>query len=178
MIPISVITSVYNDEKFIGKTIESLLNQTFKAFEFIIINDGSTDNSPNIIQKYAAQDKRIKIFHQKNAGLTKALNYGLKKASGKYIARLDASDLSYPDRLMKQYSFMECNPEVAVCWSWFDVIDENDNYMGKFEFPVGRNKLKKKLTVNNIFAHSTAFFRKRKNFIIRWISGRVFEITR
>ena len=99
---ISVIMPVFNGEKFLSKAIESILNQTFSDFELIIINDGSTDNTENIIEKYKTMDKRIIVKNQKNKGLTKSLNIAISIAKGEYIARQDADDISLLNRFEKQ----------------------------------------------------------------------------
>ena len=105
---ISVLLSVHNGEKYLSKAITSVLKQNFVDFEFIIVDDASTDNSAQIITDFKIQDKRIKIITNKqNLGLTKSLNLGLLSCVGKYIARIDADDLSEPDRLEKQFDFME-----------------------------------------------------------------------
>lgn len=106
---VSIIMAVFNGEEFIEDSIKSVLKQTFKNFEFIIVDDGSIDNSLKIIKSYQAIDSRIKIITQKNNGLAKSLNVGIKNSKGKYIARIDADDLCYECRLEKQYLFMENN---------------------------------------------------------------------
>ena len=90
---ISVLMSVYNDETYVSESIESILNQSYNDFEFIILDDGSTDSSPSIINKYADNDDRIVYINQANLGLTKSLNRGLKFAQGKLIARQDSDDI-------------------------------------------------------------------------------------
>ena len=105
---ISVIMPVYNMEKFLAKAIDSILNQTINNFEFIIINDGSTDNSLNILKSY--NDKRIKIINNsKNLGIAKSLNKGKEVAVGEYIARQDADDISEPDRFFHQLDYLNKN---------------------------------------------------------------------
>lgn len=112
---ISVLMPAYNVEQFIGASIESILNQTFTDFEFIIINDGSKDSTAKIVEKYAKQDKRIRfINNKKNKGLIAVLNEGLNLARGKYIARMDSDDISYPERFAKQIKYMEKHPECGV----------------------------------------------------------------
>ena len=111
---VSVIMPVYNGEKFISQAIESILNQTFVDFEFIIINDGSNDKTEKIIAKY--KDKRIKYFKfTKNKGLVYSLNFCLKKSKGEFIARMDADDISMPDRFTKQVKFLDKNESVVMC---------------------------------------------------------------
>src|SRR5438270_280343 len=110
---ISVIMPAYNAQKYISQAIESILNQTFKDFELIIIDDASQDNTAKIIGDFARKDNRIIYLRNKeNLKLSKALNLGIKKAQGKYIARMDADDISLPDRLDKQFSFMEKHQEI------------------------------------------------------------------
>ena len=99
---VSVVMSVFNSEEYVSKAIESILNQTFNDFEFIIVNDGSVDGTPDILEKYGKNDKRIKIITHENKGLTKCLNIGINNSSGKYIARQDADDFSYPERIENQ----------------------------------------------------------------------------
>lgn len=117
---ISVVMPVYNAEKYVAEAIESILNQTYNDFEFIIIDDCSTDDSYKIIEDYTEKDKRIKLFRNEiNMRLPKTLNFGISKSSGKYIARMDADDISLPERFAKQVEFMEQNPEIGVCGTWF-----------------------------------------------------------
>ena len=104
---ISVLLSVYNGERFIEQSIKSILAQTFLNFEFIIVNDGSTDNTLKVINKYKLIDKRIRVVNQENQGLTASLVTGVKIAGGVYIARQDVDDVSLPNRFEKQYKAME-----------------------------------------------------------------------
>ena len=128
---ISVLMPVYNGDQFLDKSIKSVLNQTFKNFEYIIINDGSTDGSLKIIESY--RDSRIKIInYSKNRGITFALNNGLNVAKGDYIARQDQDDISYPDRFMLQIEYLE-NNDVDLIDTNFIFIDENDNYLQDYE---------------------------------------------
>lgn len=154
---ISVVMSVYNGEKYLGEAIESILNQTFKDFEFIIINDGSTDKSLEIIKSY--KDERIVIIDQKNMGLAKALNNGIKIAKGKYIARMDADDISMPNRLEIQYDFMERHPECVAVGSNAEVIDMDGNYVFTSNLETEWEKIKQKLP-QMLFFHSSTMYRK------------------
>ena len=126
---ISVIMPVYNHEKYLARAIESILNQTYKDFEFIIVDDGSTDSSFNIIQEYANQDKRISVIRQKNSGAAHARNEGVKKSQYKYIALMDDDDISIPTRLEKQLKFMQQNRSIDACVSPMECIDSNGQYM-------------------------------------------------
>ena len=120
---ISVVMSVFNTEKYLTEAIESILNQTFTDFEFIIIDDGSTDKSAEIIKSY--EDPRIVFIQQVNKGLAAALNRGIKGAKGKYIARMDADDISMKNRLEKQFEFLEIHSRCVAVGTNAVVIDVN-----------------------------------------------------
>jgi glycosyltransferase involved in cell wall biosynthesis len=113
---ISVIMPVYNTENYIRKAIESILNQTYKNFELLIVDDASTDNSYNIALEYQKQDERIKLLKNKNKkGISGAVNTGIEASSGKYITRMDSDDISLPERLEKQYNFLKNNKNYNSC---------------------------------------------------------------
>jgi glycosyltransferase involved in cell wall biosynthesis len=114
MSKLSIIMSVYNSECYVNKSVESILTQTFKNFEFIIINDGSTDKSLEILEYYARQDNRIKLINQENIGLVKSLNKGLKISQGNFIARMDADDISKPERFEKQIEYLKNHPNCVI----------------------------------------------------------------
>jgi glycosyltransferase involved in cell wall biosynthesis len=119
---VTVLMAAYNEERFIREAIESILNQTYQDFEFLIINDGSTDGTRDILLSY--NDPRILVVdNEENLGLTRSLNRGLALARGEYIARQDANDISHPDRLKLQIAFLERNPEVAVLGTQMNFID-------------------------------------------------------
>ncbi len=123
MCKISVVTSVYNCEKYIAETIQSVLRQTFTDWEFIIINDCSKDKSAEIIKSF--QDSRIRFFdNETNQGQCKNLNFGISQAKGEYIARLDHDDVCYPERFAKQLQYMEEHPDVVLCGAWLDFLQE------------------------------------------------------
>ena len=122
--PISVLMPAYNAEKYISESIESILSQTFTDFEFIIIDDGSTDGTWGVIQKYAAKEKRIKVFkNEKNSGNIFTRNRLIGLAKGKYFVWQDADDISLSYRLAHQYDFMEKNPEVGICGGWLEFFN-------------------------------------------------------
>ena len=160
---ISIIMPVYNGEKFLAEAIESILEQTFKDFELIIINDGSTDNSKNIIKNYV--DQRILYLEQKNKGLSKALNFGFKHSKGELIARMDQDDISVRIRLMKQFLFLKNNPNISVVSSACEYIDSNGRYLGR-SFPITSSYLiKKKLLKSGCVISHPAVMMRRKDFI-------------
>lgn len=156
---VSVIMSVYNAEKYLAQAIDSILQQTFQNFEFIIIDDGSIDSSLDIIKDYRKKDERIIVIeNKKNCGLGFSLNRGIKIAKGKYIARQDADDISFNNRLEIQYNFMEDNQEIDLLGCDNYLIDINGelfrkNSMKNFE---AIKILKKRL---KIFSHGTAFMK-------------------
>ncbi|MHB9035612.1 MAG: glycosyltransferase family 2 protein [Armatimonadota bacterium] len=116
---VSVVMPVYNTAQYLPEAVDSILGQTLNNFEFLIIDDGSTDGSGEILDRCQESDNRIRVFHQENAGLAVSLNVGLRAAKGKYIARMDSDDISFPQRLAKQTAFMDAHPEVGVCGTAF-----------------------------------------------------------
>ena len=155
---VSVLLPVYNAEKYLKEAIESILSQTFIDFEFIIINDGSTDNSEQIILSYT--DQRIRyVKNEKNLKLIATLNKGIRLARGKYIVRMDADDVSLPKRIEKQVRFMEAHPNVGVCGTWFKVFGEIKRpYI--VILPEKDWQLKAGLLVSCPFAHPSVIMRK------------------
>lgn len=113
-LPLSVLMPVYNAEKYVAAATESILTQTFGDFEFIVIDDGSTDGSPSILKSYAAQDSRLRLIIRPNLGLVKTLNQGLAMARGEFIARMDADDFALKDRIALQVEYLRAQPECAV----------------------------------------------------------------
>ena len=111
---VSVVTSVYNGEEYLEECVDSILNQTFQNFEYIILNNGSTDGTARILQRYT--DPRLRIIHQENLGISKSLNKGINLSNSDLIARLDADDFSSPQRLEKQVTFMEKHPDDSSLW--------------------------------------------------------------
>jgi glycosyltransferase involved in cell wall biosynthesis len=134
---VSVLMAVYNGEKYLPEAINSILTQSFTDFEYLIVDDGSTDHSLEIIESY--QDPRIKIIsNPHNIGLTRSLNKGLNLARGEYVARMDSDDISLPERLAKQVAYMDAHPDVGVCGTWAKDIDSRGFVTGLRETPVGK----------------------------------------
>jgi glycosyltransferase involved in cell wall biosynthesis len=154
---VSVIMSVHNGSAFLAEAIESILNQDYKDFEFIIINDASTDASGEIIRSY--NDSRIiAISNSTNLGLTKSLNLALKIAKGIYVARMDADDISKPDRFEKQVSFLNKHPDVGFCGT--QVFYSNQSKTTGF-YPMEYEEIKVAAMSMNPFAHPTVVFRRK-----------------
>jgi len=153
---VSVIMAVYNGEKFLREAIESILNQTYANFEFLIINDGSTDLTEEIILSYS--DLRIRyIKNETNLKLIASLNKGLDLANGKYIARMDADDISLPKRLEKQVDFLEENQEIGVLGTGVKTIGLENNY--EVHFKQGHNQIRFELFFHNYLHHPTVMLR-------------------
>ena len=157
---ISVIMPVYNAEKYLAQSIDSVLKQTFQDFEFIIINDGSNDGSYEILKEYQRKDNRIILIDKKNGGISEALNDGILTANGKYIARMDADDISLPTRFETQLNFMEANPDIGVCGTWIEKFGENyKNHILKY--PTNDSFSKVKLLFSVSFAHPTVMMQRK-----------------
>lgn len=158
---VSVVMSIYNEsEKWLRQSIKSIIKQTFPDFEFIIIND-NPDRQVNdaLLTEYQKKDNRIVIIkNETNIGLTKSLNKGLKKARGKYIARMDGDDISYHERFKVQHLFMEENPSVGVCGTYIEVFG-NQNRFDKSLF-IEDDIIKSSLIYKSPFAHPSIFIRK------------------
>lgn len=158
---VTVLMSVFNEERFLQEALDSILNQTYKDFEFIIINDGSTDKSKEILELY--DDKRIRIINNDhNIGLTRSLNLGLELARGEYIARMDANDLSLPTRLEKQVKFLNENTDVVLTGNWTEHIDDNGNSKGVIRYPTEHCFISWNLLTKPCLAHTTVMYRRDK----------------
>jgi glycosyltransferase involved in cell wall biosynthesis len=156
MTMISAIMSAYNSENFIKEAIDSILSQTFSDFEFIIINDASMDSTESIIKSYG--DSRIKLINnQQNEGLAKSLNTGLDIANGKYIARMDADDVSLPERFQKQFDFMEQNQDIDICGTFYETFGNKSCVV---RTPENDTDIKDALFFSNCIAHSSVMMRK------------------
>ena len=153
---ITVLMPVYNGAKYLNEAIDSILNQTFSDFEFLIIDDGSTDQSIDQIMLY--DDPRIQLIkNKKNLGQSETLNKGLSLARGEYIARIDQDDISIPERLKKQLDFMENNSDVDVCGSWVQLMGK---YNGIIELETQSEEIKISLLTNQNLAHPAVMIRK------------------
>lgn len=158
---VSVIMAVYNTEKYLKESIESILNQSFSDFEFIIINDWSTDTSADIIESYSRLDSRI-IFLQNevNSWISKTRNKWLKSAKWEYIANFDSDDLAETNWLETQISFLENNKEISVCGSNINFINKESKLVQKLKYPETDKDIKDSLYYVNPFVHSTVVIRK------------------
>jgi len=153
---LSVIMCVYNGETFLREAVESVLGQTFAAFEFIVVNDGSTDRSAEILASFG-DSRIIRIDNSSNLGLIRSLNIGLALAKGEFIARMDADDICAPDRLQKQLSFLKSNPDIGICGSWVKIVGEVTSY----KFPLTHDEIITAFLEYNAMAHPSILFRSK-----------------
>lgn len=160
---------VYNGSRFLKEAIDSILSQTFTNFEFIIWNDGSTDNSENIILSY--NDSRIHYFYHENTGLGRALDMACRKARGKYIARMDDDDISLSNRLEIEYNYMESHPECVMCFTPQYFIDEDGDIVGELFTYTKDYILKKLLLEANCICHPSVMMRKDTYFMTQGYPG-------
>jgi len=159
---------VYNAGEFLIESMESILNQTFKDFEFIIINDCSIDNSLKTIKGFQKKDNRIKIINnRKNLGVKRSLNKGLKIARGKYVARMDADDISLPNRFKVQFDYLENHPKIFLIGGSAIIINESGERLGIFEKYDNYKRIKKKLPKTNCMIHPSIMFRNTKDIYYR-----------
>lgn len=153
---ITVLLPVYNCELYIQMAVESILNQTFTDFDFLIIDDASTDATVSILKKF--DDSRIQLIQKPvNSGYTNSLNSGLKLAKGEYIARMDGDDISYPERFAKQIAYLETHPEVVVCGTTYKIVG-NDK---RITLPEHHDAIKIGLLWGNCILHPSVMIRKK-----------------
>jgi len=161
---VSVILPVYNSEKFLEESIDSILTQTYSDYELIIIDDNSSDNSNNIIKnvlkKNKLKKKILNLKNNQNLGVSKTLNKGFCLAKGKFIARMDADDVCHPTRLGKQINFLNNNPEIGLVGTNCLQIDENGRIIGVTDYPLRDKDIKAQFYFHNPFNHQSIFFRK------------------
>jgi glycosyltransferase involved in cell wall biosynthesis len=157
---VSVVMPIYNSERFLDEAMESILNQTFEDFEFIIVADKSTDTSDAILDDFREKDDRIKVFDQERIGLIASLNKGCQLAKGKYIARMDADDISLPHRLEMQLQYLEEHPEIGVLGTGIRYIDEAGRLGKSVRNPRDPKLIKFYLHLENCFVHPSIMMRR------------------
>lgn len=155
---VSVLMSVYNGEQYLEEAIESILNQSFTDFEFIIVDDGSFDSTPSLLAHYKQRDPRVLIYRlDHNHGLSAALNFGIRCARGEYIARMDADDISLPQRLEKQVAYMTEHTEISLCGTWMQLIGENKGII--WRYPQQQEMIHSRMIFSNSFGHPAVIWR-------------------
>lgn len=166
---VTVLMSCYNASRWLDQSIKSVLEQTFSDFEFIVIDDGSTDNTLEIIQRFAEQDTRLVVITKPNSGLADSLNVGIKTAKGEWIARIDADDICEPERLQKQMELARSDPGIVFVGSGLTIIDEAGVKHKKYFYPTTHAGLLVNLrTAQKFPPHSSAFYKTK---IVRKIGG-------
>ena len=159
LIDLTVLMGVHNGERWIKKSIDSVLLNSGINYELIIVNDGSSDNTKKILESF--RDSRIRIFHEEHSGLTKSLNFGLQKARGKFIARIDADDICHSTRFRKQIDYLNSNKKLDLVGSNAELIDMEGLHQGYAKYPKDFQSLTNNLnTFKSIFPHSSIMFKK------------------
>jgi glycosyltransferase involved in cell wall biosynthesis len=158
---VSVVTTVYNGEPYFNRAVPSILSQTFKDFEWIIVDDGSQDRTAEFLYELALKDRRVKVFQPGRLGRAKALNFAIQRARGEYIVQQDFDDISYPERIEKQVAFLDQHPEVGVVGSYYVVVDEirKEKYIRKP--PCDHRNIVRAMAWCIPFAHTLVTFRKK-----------------
>ncbi|WP_299254831.1 glycosyltransferase family 2 protein [uncultured Cytophaga sp.] len=152
---VSVILPVYNGGEYLSAAIQSILNQSFGNFELIIVNDGSLDHTEEVISSFS-DDRIVYVKNVENIGIVKSLNKALSIASSKYIARMDADDISYPQRLKVQYEYLELHSEIGVCGSFVNVKETGEC----IKYPETHENIVFELLIQNVIAHPVVMIRK------------------
>jgi glycosyltransferase involved in cell wall biosynthesis len=152
--------SVYNELPYLSKAVQSVLDQTFEDFEFIIVNDGSTDGSGELLERFSVADKRIWLVHQENRGLPASLNRGLRMAEGRYVARMDADDISHPERFKRQVRFLDTNPQIGIVGTQIEKMDSQDRVRWKWSPPTHPDVIAWRLFFDTCFCHPTVMARR------------------
>jgi glycosyltransferase involved in cell wall biosynthesis len=155
---ISIVMPVWNGEKYLSATIESILAQTFKDFELIVVDDGSTDGTLKILK--TCLDPRLRVFQLEHGGIVKALNHGLAQARSEWIARQDADDISLPARLEIQWQSIRQNPKAVLCHTDVEYINETNVLVGRARIPRTRSFTALKLCFQCPIVHTTVMFKK------------------
>lgn len=155
---VSVVLSVYNGEKYLCEAIGSILNQSFADFELIIVDDGSTDLTPEIIRSY--KDPRIRVLRHENQGLAYSLNRGIMASRGQYIARMDDDDVSLPARLERQVAFLEQHPACGIVGTWAMNMTEEGEDLYVSEMPESDSDARRMLVYQSPFYHGSVMFRR------------------
>ena len=157
---VTVVMAVYNERLYLEEAVRSILDQTFENFEFIIINDGSTDGSEEVLEQFADLDDRIRLVHQENRGLIVSLNRGLNMASSEYIARMDGDDISHPERFERQVNFLNGNSEIGILGTRAKIIDETGDAKRQWRLPTHPNAIAWQSVFNCRLCHPTIMARR------------------
>jgi glycosyltransferase involved in cell wall biosynthesis len=157
---VSVLLPVYNAEKHLSETLFSIIGQTYKNLEILAINDGSTDNSEAILEKFAKVDKRIRVINKENGGIVSALNRGIEESKGDFLSRIDADDINFPDKIEREMAIMLSDDSIVLVCSSFEVMDENGGFLYRDILPTRSEDIWRLMFSINPIGHSTVLLRK------------------
>ncbi|HWC49234.1 MAG TPA: glycosyltransferase [Solirubrobacterales bacterium] len=157
---VSVVMAVYNGERFLRESVESVLGERFRDFELVVLDDGSTDATPQILAEYAAADSRVRVHREPGDNLAQALNRCVAHCAASLLARLDADDVSIQGRLEEQVGFMDTHPEVVLLGGQAQLINDRGEAFGTAEYPTGDAELREALRTTNPFVHSAIVMRR------------------
>lgn len=153
---VTVLLSVHNGEAYLREAVDSVLAQTYRDFELLVVDDGSSDATPEVLASFT--DPRIRVVHQENQGLAAALNRGLDLARGRYVARMDADDVCLPQRLERQVATLEARPDVDVLGAWVRTFGERGGEV--WRFPADPEALRSRLLFHNVLVHPSVLLRR------------------
>lgn len=157
---VSVVMSVHDGERYLAAAIDSVLEQTLRDLELVVIDDGSTDSSPQILAAYASRDKRVVVHSQQQAGLATSLNRGVAHSRSSLIARLDADDVAAPERLELQVEHLERNPEIGLVGGAVAFVDEDGRRFGHARYPATDAEIREAFETTTPFVHSAVTMRR------------------
>ena len=157
---VSVVVAAFNAESFIGEAIESVLAQTLRDFELIVVDDGSTDRTPEVVARHRDDSRLVVVRHATNSGHMVALATGCQRARGEYIARLDADDVAHPERLARQVTFLEKHADVALLGSAAVFTDAAGREFDRFTYPATHTAIRRRLEDASAFVHSSVIMRR------------------
>jgi len=160
--PLTVLMPVYNGAAYLSGSVESILGQSYGDFRFVIVDDGSEDDTPSILAGYEAQDERVRgIRNERNLGLTRSLNKGLSLTGGEWIARMDCDDVSLPGRFAAQVAFLEGHPETAMVGvAWKEMSADLERTIRVMRPPEEYERIRRRILAHNVFCHSAVMMRR------------------
>lgn len=161
MVKVSVVIPVYNCKRYVVEAVDSILKQTYKDFEILLLDDGCTDGTSEILKTLAKKDARVRlIVNKKNMGMTATMNRGLREARGEYIARMDADDVAKKNRFAKQVQFLDKHPEIALLGTAADIINNKGVVTGSLAYVTTHDEIKRHMMERNQFIHPSTMYRR------------------
>jgi glycosyltransferase involved in cell wall biosynthesis len=175
MVAVSVLMPVFSGEKYLSAAVESILSQTFGDFEFLVLDDGSTDSTLDILRAYSAQDQRLRVISRGNKGLVASLNELLGQARGEFVARMDADDIALPHRLSRQVQFLRDHVDVVCVGGSVEVIDEKARFLTTFRYPKSDEEIQERNLLGDAsICHPSAMMRRDALIRIEGYDGDFF----